>query len=81
MPLYIPTARPEDFISTVIDARYNPDENRACAGLVVVNSRSVELPESLSAEIALTEEHSAIEISPTLSYGIVEIRDDDSMFL
>ena len=81
MLTFVPTARPEDFISTVVDARYNPDENRACAGLVVVNSRNVELPESLNVEIALTEEHSAIEISPTLSYGIIEIRDDDSMFL
>ena len=77
----IPAARPEDFTSTELIARYNTNENKACVWLVVVNSRNVELPESLNVETSLREEHSIIDISPTLSYGIIEIRDDDSMFL
>ena len=77
----IPAARPEDFTSTELTARYDTTENKACVQLVVVDSRNVELPESLNVEISLREEYSAIDISSTQSYGIIEIMDDDSTFL
>ena len=78
MLTFVPTARPEDFTSTVVDARYNPDENGACAQLEVVDSYSVELTESLNVEIQLTEEHPAIEIN---NHGVIDILDGDSTFL
>ena len=84
MLTFVPTARPEDFTSTVVDARYNPDENGengACAQLEVVDSYSVELTKSLNVEIQLTEEHPAIEISPFNNHGVIDILDDDSTFL
>ena len=81
MLTFVPTARPEDFTSTVVDARYNPDENEACAQLEVVDSYSVELTESLNVVIQLAEEHPTIEISPFNNHGIIDILDDDSTFL
>ena len=75
MLTFVPTARPEDFTSTVVDARYNPDENEACAQLEVVDSYSVELTESLNVVIQLAE------ISPFNNHGIIDILDDDSTFL
>ena len=49
----IPAASPEDFTTTQVDVRYDPDRNEACAQLVVVDYPGVELSESLSVEIKL----------------------------
>ena len=77
----IPAAYPEDFRTTQADVRYDPDRNEACAQLVVVDSAGVELPESLYVEIELKDDHSAIQISNTQNYGIIEIMDDDGMLM
>ena len=77
----IPAAYPEDFRTTQADVRYDPDRNEACAQLVVVDSAGVELPESLYVEIKLKDDHSAIQISNTQNYGIIEIMDDDGMLM
>jgi hypothetical protein len=69
--------RPEDFRTTQVDVRYDPVQNKACAQLVVVDSAGVELPESLYVEIELKDDHSAIQISDSQKYGIIEIIDDD----
>ena len=69
----IPAAYPEDFSTTQVDVRYDPDRNEACAQLVVVDYPGVELPESLYVEIALKGDHSAIQISNTQNYGIIEM--------
>ncbi|CAI8026680.1 FRAS1-related extracellular matrix protein 2 [Geodia barretti] len=69
--------RPEDFSTTQVDVRYDPVRNEACAQLVVVDTLGVELPESLSVEIELKDDHSAIQISNTQNFGIIEIVDDD----
>ena len=61
--------------------RYDPDRNEACAQLVVVDSAGLELPESLYVEIELKDDHSAIQISNTQNFGIIEIIDDDGMLM
>ena len=77
----IPAARPEDFSTTQVDVRYDPVRNEACAQLVVVDSAGLELPESLYVEIALRDDISAIQISNTHNFGIIEIMDDDGMLM
>ncbi|CAI8041944.1 Extracellular matrix protein FRAS1, partial [Geodia barretti] len=71
---------PEDFSTTQVDVRYDPVRNEACAQLVVVDSAVLELPESLYVEIALRDDISAIQISNTHNFGIIEIMDDDDVF-
>ncbi|CAI8039189.1 hypothetical protein GBAR_LOCUS21780 [Geodia barretti] len=73
----IPAARPEDFSTAQVDVRYDPVRNKACAQLVVVDFPGAELPESLCVQIELKDDHSAIQISNTQNYGIIEIMDDD----
>ena len=77
----IPAAYPEDFTTTQVDVRYDPDRNEACAQLVVVDTLGVELSESLYVQIELKDDHSAIQISNTQNYGIIEIIDDDGMLM
>ena len=77
----IPAARPEDFSTTQVDVRYDPDRNEACAQLVVVDYPGVELAEVLYVEIELKDDHSAIQISNTQNYGIIEIIDDDGALM
>ena len=77
----IPAARPEDFTTTQVDVRYDPVQNEACAQLVVVDFPGLELSESLYVEIELKDDHSAIRISDTQNYGIIEIMDDDGMLM
>ena len=77
----IPAARPEDFSTAQVDVRYDPVRNKACAQLVVVDTLGVELSESLYVQIELKDDHSAIQISNTQNYGIIEIIDDDGMLM
>ena len=77
----IPAARPEDFSTTQVDVRYDPDRNEACAQLIVVDFPGVELPKSIYVEIELKDDHSAIQISDSMDLGIIEIMDDDGMLM
>ena len=77
----IAAARPEDFSTTQVDVRYDPVRNEACAQLVVVDFPGLELSESIYVEIELKDDHSAIQISNTQNFGIIEIVDDDGMFM
>ena len=77
----IPTAYPKDFTTTQIDVRYDPVRNEACAQLVVMDTLGLEMSESLYVEIELKDDHSAIQISNAQNYGIIEIMDDDGMFM
>ena len=76
-----PAAYPEDFSTTQVDVRYDPVRNEACAQLVVVDFPGLELSESIYVEIELKDDHSAIQISNTQNYGIIEIIDDDGILM
>ena len=77
---YLTTARPYDFLTEVAYGVFEPGENEACVELEIVDSEELELTESLLVEIELLHTTLTITMSPTMSFGYIQIVDDDSMF-
>lgn len=77
---YLTTARPYDFLTEVAYGSFEPGKNEACVELEIVDSVELELTESLLVEIELLHPTSTITMSPTMSFGYIQIVDDDSMF-
>ena len=77
--LFLPLALEYDFNTEEALGTYDPDSMEVCVGLVVVNSFSMEMPESLIVVIELEHPSPVIGIDPAFNTRFIEIIDDDGI--